>query len=318
MKITLISFDNWGLNKHIAATLEQKGHEVHHIDFHSFSYRYPNVLYKIYNFFLKAFMKKNLKNLYYGQEVVKKVRALGERQDIILTIKGDFIDAKYIKELKEYTDVSLGFFNDNIYRCPKIKRVYASFDKAFSFEKEDSATYNMGFAPNWIYTSKPAVVVPFQYDVFNISSKGKRINILKNIAKDLRSKNIHGKFMVLDKGAPEASEGIEFIKNKIPLNEVMDMIAASKTLLDINRFGQKGLTFRVFESLGLEKKLITTNADIVTYDFYNPNNILVIDEEHPNIPVSFFENEYGPLPEALYYKYTMSGWVDQVVFGKKL
>jgi hypothetical protein len=318
MKITLISFDNWGLNKHIAATLEHKGHEVHHIDFHSFSYRYPNVLYKVYNFFLKTFLKKNLKNLYYGREVVKKLETLGERQDIILTIKGDFIDSKYIKELKNYTDLSIGFFNDNIYRCPKIKRVYASFDKAFSFEREDCEAFKMGFAPNWIYTSKPAEAVPFQYDVFNISSKDKRLRILQHIAKDLKSKSIPCKFMVLDKGTPEPSEGIEFIQKKIPLEEVMDMVAASKTLLDINRFGQKGLTFRVFESLGLEKKLITTNADIVHYDFYNPNNILVIDEEHPDIPVSFFENEYEPLSEALYYKYTMSGWVDQVVFGQTL
>lgn len=318
MKITLISFDNWGLNKHIATTLEQQGHEVHHIDFHSFSYRYPTVLHKVYNFFLKTFWKKNLKNLYYGKEIVKKVQAIGAHQDIILTIKGDFIDAHYLRALKNYTDLSIGFFNDNTYRCPKIKRVYTSFDKAYSFERDDSTTFNMGFAPNWIYTTKPEVAVPLQYDVFNISSKGKRLRTLQQIAKDLKSKNIPCKFLVLDQGKPEASEGIEFIQHKIPLEEVMEMVAASKTLLDINRFGQKGLTFRVFESLGLEKKLITTNADIVHYDFYNPNNILVIDEEQPTIPVSFFENEYEPLPEALFYKYTMSGWIDQVVFGKKL
>jgi DNA-binding NtrC family response regulator len=36
----------------------------------------------------------------------------------------------------------------------------------------------------------------------------------------------------------------------------------------------------VLESLGLEKKLITTNAEIIHYDFYNPNNILVIDDEN--------------------------------------
>ncbi|TBX68777.1 hypothetical protein EZL74_08270 [Flavobacterium silvisoli] len=318
MKITLISFDNWGLNKHIATTLEQRGHEVHHIDFHSFSYQYPNVLHKVYNFFLKTFFKKNIKNIYYGQEIIKKLNSFDQKQDIILTIKGDFIDPKYLRELKQFTSKSIGYFNDNTYRCPKIKRAIPCFDEVYSFEKEDCKTYGLHFAPNWIYSQKPETKPEFKYDIFNISSKDKRLTTLLKIAKDLKSKNIRYKFMVLDKDTSAQSEDIEYFHTKIPLEEMTQLIAASKTLLDINRHGQKGLTFRVFESLGLEKKLITTNPEITSYDFYNPNNILVIDEENPNVPVEFFSNEYEKLPEALYYKYTLEGWVDQVVFGKTL
>ncbi len=318
MKITLISFDNWGLNQHIAAKLTQNGHEVHHIDFHSFSYQYPNFLYKIYNFFLKTFFKKNIKNIYYGQEILKKVKALGVTQDVILTIKGDFVDPKYLKALKPFTHKSIGFFNDNSYRCPKIKRALHCFDQVFSFEKEDCENFGLHFAPNWIYTQKPEIQPEFNYAVFNISSKDKRLQTLIKIAQDLKSKNIGYKFMVLDKEATLPSDEIDYFKTKIPLEEVNQLVAHSKTLLDINRPGQKGLTFRVFESLGLEKKLITTNADIVNYDFYNPNNILVIDESNPLIPADFFEKEYQKLPDALFYKYTLDGWIDQVILGKKL
>ncbi|WP_162127586.1 hypothetical protein [Flavobacterium phycosphaerae] len=318
MKITLISFDNWGLNKHIATTLAQRGHEVHHIDFHSFSYKYPNPLFKVYNFVLKTFFKKNIKNIYYGQEIIKKVKAIGDKQDIILTIKGDFVDPKYLIELKQFTTKSIGFFNDNTYRCPKIKRAIPCFDEVYSFEKEDCETFGLHFAPNWIYTQRPDANIDYHYDVFNISSKDKRLNTLLKIAQDLKSKNIPYKFMVLDKDNSSPSDDIDFFTTKVSLEEMTKLIAASKTLLDINRHGQKGLTFRVFESLGLEKKLITTNPEIVTYDFYNPNNILVVDEENPSIPADFFKNEYEKLPEPLYYKYTLEGWVDQVVFGKKL
>ncbi|WP_333600163.1 hypothetical protein [Flavobacterium sp.] len=318
MRITLISFDNWGLNKHIATTLEQRGHEVNHIDFHSFSYKYPNPLYKVYNFFLKTFLKKNIKNIYYGQEIIKKIKAIGDKHDIILTIKGDFIDPKYLKELKQFTTKSIGYFNDNTYRCPKIKRAIPCFDTVFSFEKEDCKTFHLNFAPNWIYTQKPETKTDLKYDIFNISSKDKRLSTLLKIAKDLKSKNIHYKFMVLDKDQSAQSDDIEFFTTKVSLDEMTQLIAASKTLLDINRHGQKGLTFRALESLGLEKKLITTNPEIVTYDFYNPNNILVIDEENPSIPADFFKNEYEKLPEAVFYKYTLEGWVDQVIFGKKL
>ena len=313
MRITLISFDNWGLNKHIATALTQKGHDVTHIDFHSFSYKYPTPFHKIYNLILKSFFKKNLKNIYYGKEIIKKVKMLGHKQDIILTIKGDFIDADYLKALKQFTSKSVGFFNDSSQRCPKIKRVAKCFDTGFSFEKEDCEALGLRFAPNWIYTQEAATKTDLKYDIFNISSKDNRLGILLNIAKDLKAKNIRYKFMVLDKKSTGPADNIDYFTTKIPLEEVTQYVAEAKTLLDINRPHQKGLTFRVFESLGLEKKLITTNADIVSYDFYNPNNILVIDEKHPEIPVSFFESPYEKLPEAVYQKYTLNGWIKTVL-----
>jgi hypothetical protein len=64
--------------------------------------------------------------------------------------------------------------------------------------------------------------------------------------------------------------------------------------------------------MGLQKKLITTNSDIKNYDFYNPNNILIIDIKRPEIPKAFFENEYEKLPEDIYNKYTLSGWIKNV------
>jgi len=87
----------------------------------------------------------------------------------------------------------------------------------------------------------------------------------------------------------------------------------SQVLLDINRIGQKGLTFRVFESLGLEKKLITTNGDIKNYDFYNPNNILIIDEKKTNIPFDFFTKKYNPVSEDILKKYTIETWILQII-----
>jgi len=315
MQITLISLDNWGLNKHIATSLEKQGHTVHHIDFNAFKYKYPSLLHKAYNVVLKAFFKTNLKHLHYGKEILKKLEENKQKQDVILTIKGDFINPKSILEFKKYTKKSIGFFNDNIYRCPKIKRVLHCFDEVFSFEKEDCANYNLKFAPNWIYNSQNSSDnVHFDYDVFNISSIDKRLPILKKIASNLASQNINFKFIVYDKKHKEDDKNITYIQNHMPLTEVNDYIGRSKVLLDINRLGQIGLTFRVFESIGLNKKLITTNADIKNYDFYNPNNILIIDEKNPIISADFFKNEYEKIPESIYNKYTLEGWCENVIF----
>jgi hypothetical protein len=317
MKITLISLDNWGFNKHIAEVLVKKGHIVNQIDFNSFKYKYPNFWIRVYNFFLKNISKKNMKNIYYGKEILKQLELLCEKQDIILTIKADFIDPEYLKEFKKYTYKSIGFFNDNTIRCPKIIPAIPLFDQVFSFEKEDCEKYKLSFAPNWIYLqNKVQNKRIFKYEIFNISSKDSRLTILSKIAKNLKSNNINYKFMVLEKGNQSDNGEIEFFSEKISLKEVSNLIDKSKTLLDINRKGQDGLTFRVFESLGLEKKLITTNLDIKNYDFYNSNNILIIDENNPIIPVDFFENEYKEIPKKILQKYTLDGWAERVLFGQ--
>ena len=62
--------------------------------------------------------------------------------------------------------------------------------------------------------------------------------------------------------------------------------------------------------------MITTNVDIVNYDFYRASNILVypgtIEERK-----AFFENSYEELPEELYRKYSMNSWMKRLLSGEE-
>jgi len=314
MRITLISHDNWGYNNNIAVALKKKGHAIHHIDFSIFKYKYPNFGYKVYNFFLKAFFKKNLKNIHFGKEINRRLQQLEEIQDVILTIKGDWIDPKQVLEFKKYTKKSIAFFNDNIYRCPKILNVIPNFDEVYSFEKEDCEKHNLKFMPNWIYQQENQEIPnnTFDYDVFNISSKDNRFKTISKVADELKKQNIKSKIIIFDKKNKNNNPNIEFISKYIQIAEVNDYIKKSKLLLDIQRKEQNGLTFRVFESMSLHKKLITTNPNIVNYDFYNPNNILVIEEEDIHFDADFFKIPYEPIPENIYNKYTLDNWINKV------
>lgn len=318
MRIILVSLDNWGFNNYIATALKESGHNVQHLNFDEYEYKYQNSLYRIYNFFLKTFFKRNLKTIHYGKKIIENINKLNEIQDVILVIKGDFIDPKSILELKKYGKKTIAYFNDNTQRCPKITRVLPFFDEVYSFEKEDCEKYNLKFATNWIYnTPSSEPNKNYKYKVFNIISKDKRLKILSKIANNLQAKNISHKIIVHNKKHIEKTSSIEFITEYVSLSEINEYTNNSQVLLDINRKGQTGLTFRVFESIGLHKKLITTNTDIVNYDFYNPNNILVIDEKNPEIPVTFFDKEYEKIPEEIFKKYTTKGWIDHVVFNSQ-
>ena len=48
-------------------------------------------------------------------------------------------------------------------------------------------------------------------------------------------------------------------------------------------------------ALGMRKKSITTNLDIKEYDFYDKNNILIIDRKNPIINKEFLETNYHEL-----------------------
>ena len=257
-----------------------------------------------------------LSNQFKDMNDEKIIAELIPNQDIVLTIKGDFIDPKYLKEIKKYTNVSVGFFNDSYAKCPKIKNVLNCFDEVYSFEKNDCKKFNLKFATNWIYKqSNKNEIHNHSYDVFNISSKDRRYPIILNIAKNLLKNNIKSKILIHDKKNKTNDDGIEVITNKLSLNEVYQLIDKSRALLDINRPKQNGLTFRVFESLGTNKKLITTNSDIINYDFYDERNILIIDEKNPEIPSSFFKNAYVEVPNEVYKKYTIAGWIENVIFS---
>ncbi|MEW6857184.1 hypothetical protein QYR58_03535 [Streptococcus iniae] len=101
----------------------------------------------------------------------------------------------------------------------------------------------------------------------------------------------------------------EFSFVKKNSQEIIKTILDSKVVLDIQHPNQTGLTMRTIEMIGLNKKIITTNNSIVNYDFYNKNNILIIDRHNIEIDREFFETEYSALNQDVYKKYSLEFWL---------
>lgn len=314
MRITIISFDNWGLNNKIADFLISDGHIVNHIDFSKFHYKYASFLKRIENALLKTFTNKNLKHMYYGQEIEKQLEKLVEKQDLILTIKADFIDNSTLVNIKKYTHKSVAFFNDSVARYPNIKNKLHCFDKVYSFEKPDCEKYSLNFKSNFIYSTiqNNSNTTTNKFQLFNISSRDKRYNLILEIAKKLKSNAINYKIIISDvKNRVNENEFLEVIRKPISLEKIDEYIEESGALLDIQRKKQTGLTFRVFESIAKQKKLITTNPDIKNYDFYNENNFLIINPNKIEFSSTFFDKPYLPIDEKIVKKYQLKQWFDE-------
>ena len=86
----------------------------------------------------------------------------------------------------------------------------------------------------------------------------------------------------------------------------------SRIIIDVQMAKQNGLTIRTFEALGFNKKLVTTNKNILEYDFYDPQNIYVYDGKFDFDNV-FFTKPYKPLPKELKEKYSLSSFLDTLL-----
>lgn len=106
---------------------------------------------------------------------------------------------------------------------------------------------------------------------------------------------------------------VTIIRESMSLEEIKVLLQQSVCMLDLGVISKhRGLTFRVFEAMGLHKKIITNNPDIAHYDFYDPQNILIINQEAIEIPKSFLTSAYRPIAYPIYQKYTLDTWVNRV------
>lgn len=308
----LISFDNWGYNQYMANALREKAFEVKHINFHSFQYKYPSFIHKAVNFITKNVGILNLKHAHYHQLILEEIKDM-ENIEVAVFVKADFLSGKTIKAVTHNAKKSVLFVNDSIERYPRTKSILPLFDKVFSFEKKDCLKYNLTFKTNFIYKTVQKIRSDYNYKVFNISSYDKRFSAISKIAETLYNLGCNNRIIVV---APEQENKpyIEFSDCTYSIQEIESIMDDAEIILDVNRNKQEGLSFRIFESLGAKKKLITTNPDIVTYDFYKYGNIFVVEDlDHINIPSDFLEKPYNEIPEDVLNKYLVENWVDDLV-----
>lgn len=312
MNITIVAFDIWGFNKLIVDQLKNKGHEVTFINSHDIKYVYKNKNERIKNFFLKTFLKKNIKKDFLNKELIDRAKNLSP-QDCILVVN-PFYFRNILGILKTKTTNLIAYNYDSLEKVPLPNNYETLFSRTFSFDTIDvKKNTHLSFLPNYIYLDKDINKTPKNKVFMILSDSIEREEILNKIAFLLDKKAIKNfEFIVLKPSLKKHHPNTKIISKGIGLNEVIAQMKNSEILIDLIRDNQTGLSFRIFEAMALHKKLITNNQTIKDYDFYNPNNILIIDQDTISIPDTFLNSEYEPLNEQIYQKYTLENWIKTV------
>lgn len=230
-----------------------------------------------------------------------------------------------IKELNPKASFTL-YQWDSEQNLPYSTGIHKFFDKVFSFDMNDCERDSMyTFLPLFytrIYEEIGAKKTKFyKYDCSYVGTahpqKFKDINSISEFLADkMKSQFIYHympsklKYIYHKLFAPEFKDArfSDFSYEKIASDRMMEIIKESKCILDAPQAGQTGLTIRTIECLGAKRKLITTNKDIVKYDFFDENNILVFDGGL-DLSSPFFSSDYRELDENIYKKYSLREWL---------
>lgn len=313
MKITIVAFDLWGFNQKIVDHLKNKGVEVTFIDSSKIHFTYKSTLQRIKNFFSKTFLNKNIKKNYRHNTVLEIIEVL-EMQDIILIVNPDHFKSEVINSLKLKTRKYIAYNYDSLIRNPLPENYLELFDTVFSFDLNDiKENHNLKPLTNFNYLEKKNNNKSQTKAFIILLHSLERELILKKIADSFDEQNITNyEFIVVDPVLKKTNKNIIKLENPLSLETIYDKMDKSEILIDLVRENQSGLSFRFFEAMALHKKIITNNKSILEYDFYNENNILLIDENFTQIPSTFLTKPYELLPEKIYNKYTIENWVKTV------
>ena len=248
--------------------------------------------------------------------------------DYVFVINGQTCSLSFISFLRKNFRKSkfLLYFWDSVSNRPNSKYLADYFDKVLTFDAADSSAQNWIFRPLF-FTSEYSLGSAGEVFTYGLSfiatAHSDRVRVAEKVFSQIPRGILVFKYFYLQ--SPWVYYIYKFVIRNITNSRISDfkfapldrienkeIFANSACILDVEHPKQSGLTIRTFEALGAGKKIITTNASIRDYDFYNEHNVCIIDRQDPVIPMSFFTAPYVNLPEEIYKRYSIRGWIAEI------
>lgn len=319
-RVLFIHIDFYGYNQRIVNKMRKLGYEVD-----CFSEDPTiNTFEKLINKINPNYAISKSVNMQY--ELIRSIVRLNKKYDVIFVIKGARLESKFLDEIKKINPNAyfILYLWDDVARLSNFFRNREFYDKIFSFDKTDAEQYGLSFLPLFFCD---------EFRVRNLSKKdidiffsgwdhSNRREFIEKILSVLDDNNLKyhfhlytGRWKVLKDKLKRLNFGKEpeYVKyNTLSLHQNAELTKRSKVIIDIQHSTQKGLTMRTIEALAAKAKLITTNDEVAKYDFYNTNNILIVDRENPIIDPEFLKTDYEDIPAEIIEQYSLQNWVSDI------
>lgn len=257
-------------------------------------------------------------------EVLTKVRET--RYDAIFALGGmswcfDLLQARRLGE-KSGAKMAL-YLWDSAENCQRADAAAPAFDSVLSFDPLDCKRYGFKFLPLFYTFDPPSFPSgkPYEYDACFVGS-------VHQVSKFLRVKSMVDRleaagarvlkhYYIPSRSAavlrraqvPEYRE-VELTTQPLSREETLVAYARSRALIDSPQAGQRGLTIRTIESVGMNRKLVTANVGVRSYDFFAFGNVIVDDGK---VDISPAMSDPEPYPDVIRNSYSVRTWVGRVL-----
>lgn len=320
-RVLLFTSQFFNYHNLIKAQIESEGAVVHLYDERNNPSSVEKILLRKAHFLMVGKV-----NRYYA-EVAEKEKPF--KPDYILFVSPEAVTSTAMKMLRRtYPQSKFILYMWDSVQNKGVQGILKYFDKKFSFDPNDYKQYGMKLRPLF-YASTFSVdeerKTDFKYDVSFIGTvHSDRAKILHQVKEycDKRGMTyyfylfIPGKFLlflriILTPGLRQWERSYVHTK-PIAKEKVAEISSETRCVIDINHPHQTGLTMRTIEMVGLKRKLMTTNTNIKQYDFYRPEDQIVIDRHNVKIDVEKLKQTYVEIPDDVYQKYSLRSWVREI------
>ena len=287
------------------------------------------------NFLVKGVIRINRNLLagyinHYYNKIIKET--LQKEYDYVFFIKGESISASNVRRLKQFHPEAnfIIYHWDSIANNSNAQNLLPYFDRVFSFDKIDCERLGLHFLPLFYtpdYANIPYYDKEIKYDMLFVgTTHSDRYKLVKRIEEQIikmgglcltwfyfPSKILYYKMKIQNSYLRQIPVHTFHFK---PMSKelLLQLYAGSRIIIDVQHPKQTGLTMRCIETLGAKRKLITTNYYITEYDFYNPDNILVVDRNLPYVPEKFLNEPYRDTPKEIYESYSIKNWLSSIFY----
>ncbi len=319
-KLLLIAPRFFGYEVEIRHEIERRGAQVDFLADRPFDLPWQSALTRI----APVLIQPSINRLYRNQLTQFAVASY----DIILVINGQTLAPEILAEIRvSFPKAQMVLYMwDSMDNRPGTAKALQYYDAAYSFDPKSANDYGMtlralfftkGFEKpiEQIFDYHLSFVGTMHSDRYEVmhklqSSLDQSINAYWYLY--LQAPWVYWAYRTL-KPAMRHAQIKDFQFSPIEKIKVQGIFASSQAIVDIEHPSQRGLTMRTFETIGANKKLITTNSNVRQYDFFKEENICIIDRKTPKIPEKFWSTNYQPILFSTYHKYSLSGWLEEVL-----
>lgn len=347
MKILFIANPYLKLYREIESEFQKQGHQV--VTILDVRLKFDPYWGWIKLFFLRELFFVRIYNIYahHWKKMIKKDKKLSESYDVLFVLSGTSIDGYLVRHLqKNNPDIKKILYTWDSCNHYNFARLIPWFDKCYTFDildvKNDSRWELLPIYYKQIELNDNNVAM---YDLFSVGTNHDgRYSFFKKLIPQFKENGLKYYIKLV-----ELQENISFkqalkyyivshffakyhsnfiddmkfilgdddldLKKKEMVNheEYTYFSNISRCIFDTQRENQSGLTARFIWAIANKKKVITTNRWAFEYSFVRPNQVFVVDENEPQIPIDFIRLPLEEKDAADVLFLRIDNWVRQIL-----